>query len=63
MIGQPFFVKELDEINPIGSLIISLCYIFYDVRLGTLEKSGKVLEIKPIASFDFIKSILVTLAN
>jgi hypothetical protein len=45
MIGQPFFYCPLDEINPIGSVLLSLTYIFYDARLSKLEKQ---------ANFDYI---------
>ena len=38
MMGKPMFYKPLDEINPIGSILMSLTYIFYDARLGKMTK-------------------------
>jgi hypothetical protein len=54
MVGQPFFNFDLDAVNPIGSVLMALCYIFYDVRLGKFEKS---------ANFTFISKTLVKLAE
>jgi hypothetical protein len=54
MVGQPFFNFDLDSVNPLGSVILSLCYIFYDTRLSKLEKS---------ANFNFISKTLIKLAE
>ncbi len=32
MIGQPFFSENKDSAYPIGSLMLSLIYLFYDTR-------------------------------
>lgn len=45
MMGHPIFYKPLDEINPIGSILLSLTYIFYDARLGKLGK---------LANFEYV---------
>jgi hypothetical protein len=38
MVGQPVFNFDLDSVNPIGSVILALNYIFYDVRLSKVSK-------------------------
>jgi hypothetical protein len=54
MVGQPVFNFEMDSVNPIGALLISLTYIFYDARLLKLEKQ---------ANFEYINRTLVKLAE
>lgn len=54
MVGQPIFNFDLDSVNPIGSIILAINYMFYDIRLNKLAKQ---------ANFDFVSKILVKLAE
>ena len=52
--GQPVFNFDLDSVNPIGSIILGINYMFYDLRLTKLAKQ---------ANFEFITKFLVKLAD
>ncbi|CDW74616.1 glucoamylase [Stylonychia lemnae] len=53
-IGQPFFNFEMDSVNPIGSIILAINYMFYDIRLIKLSKQ---------ANLSFVQDVLVKLAE
>ena len=38
MIGQPLYSENKDSTYPIGSLILSLIYLFYDSRFTQMQK-------------------------
>jgi len=54
VVGRPYFYSEFDGVSPIGAVLTSLCYIFYDCRLGSLKQS---------ANFAFISKIMFPLAE
>lgn len=54
MVGQPIFNFDLDSVNPIGSIILAINYMFYDIRLTKLAKQ---------ANFEFVAKVLVKLAE
>ena len=54
VVGQPFFNADKDIVNPIGSVLFALTYIFYDARLGKLEQS---------ATFEYIQNTILKVAQ
>jgi len=53
-VGRPYFHPDLDCVNPIGSVLLSLCYIFYDCRLEKL---------KDTCTYTYINKILFKVAQ
>ena len=54
MVGPPAFNPLLDQVSPLGSVLLSLCYIFYDIRFTKLRKS---------TNYDFVQNVLMKVAD